>query len=577
MLAIDRFILRVGRRRRTLVTARHRPTRRASTCRTTRIRAALPAVCGIGIAAVSGWLVAGSDLPSIPAVFGQLAPATTESSAGGAPVRIDSTPSGAAVRVDGASRGTTPLDIQLEPGRYSLSLERPDSLTEQETIEVAQRGASVHVDLWQHQPEVVRVRPVYPGASLVDARFLNDGLLALTVGIPTQVGTSDPSTELWRLDPATGQLTQVNVPDLVARPTVLALAPDDDHVAYVVPGSSSTTTATGWSTTAESSVSSTAGASRPESVWVASLDGAQLPQHVFDLPSGVGPSLVSSSPERIVQLIWTPDESRLVAITRQPGPPLRARIFLINLADQLEPDAESQPDALALLPAEVLTNSVAVDPTGRWAALITHASVAPGGNDLLNACVLELTPGGGFRDLADLGTLDRAPTTAPFAWAPSTPSDPPRLVVVSPAPSSNPASNGLFGIFGALGPAPPPLGLFLVDVEASGLQESQPRRLGSVTGVVGPVWRSSSTLFGFARQGDGTFSLRSIDPSSGALGDPGVSLPASTGQGAGVAVRWDVVHGYALLLSRPSAAFASASAPLQAWLVSFAPNRNGKG
>ena len=114
-----------------------------------------------------------------------------------------------------------------------------------------------------------------------------------------------------------------------------------------------------------------------------------------------------------------------------------------------------------------------------------------------------------------------------------------------------------------------------IDVEASGLQEAQPRRVGSTTGVVGPVGRSDNALLGFARQDDGTLGLRSIDPTSGAVHDTGVRLAAGTGQGSGLAARWDTVHGYAALTTRATASTigttSGMSGALQAWLVSFAP------
>ena len=55
---------------------------------------------------------------------------------------------------------------------------------------------------------------------------------------------------------------------------------------------------------------------------------------------------------------------------------------------------------------------------------------------------------------------------------------------------------------------------------------------------------------------------------TGATHDLGVRLPASTGQGAGLAARWDTRHGYALLLAHPSNGGTGGTA-LQAWLVSF--------
>ena len=533
------------------------------------------ALCGIGIAAAAGWLVAGGSVPPVQPFLGQVDSAAADGLVGGAPVHLDSAPSGAMVRVDGRSRGQTPLATWLTPGQHTLSLDQPDSLAEQQSIDVADSGASVHMDLWQRRPQVVPVRPVYPGASLRDVAFLNDGQLMLSVGMPTQAAASIASTELWRMDPATGQLSRLKVPGLQIAPSVMAVAPDDDQLAYVVPGSSATTTASGWSTTSNNpSTGAAPQASRPESIWLAPLDGSQPPRHVFDLPLVAAPSLETGSPEHVVELLWTPDEKRLVVITRQPGPPLRARIFLVDVADAQ--DAPS--DALVLLPAEVLPGSEVIDPSGRWLALVTHAAMAPGGTDILNACTLELAPGGGFRDLADLGTLDRAPSVAPFAWVPASSTDPLRLVFVGPAPSVSSNNGGLFGIFGALRPAPPPMALFAVAVEASGLQEAQPRRLGSITGVVGPVWRSDNSLLGFARQDDGTLGLRSIDPTSGAVHDTGVRLPAGTGQGSGLAARWDTVHGYAALTTRATASTigttSGMSGALQAWLVSFAPNSN---
>jgi hypothetical protein len=129
VLVLNRFIATVGSRRRVLARESHRPTRRrAPTSRIERVRALLPAVSGIGIAAIAGWLLAGGRLPSEQMLLGQFEPLAEESSASGAPVRFDTTPSGASVGIDGTSRGKTPLDVHLEPGQHALSLEQSDSL-----------------------------------------------------------------------------------------------------------------------------------------------------------------------------------------------------------------------------------------------------------------------------------------------------------------------------------------------------------------------------------------------------------------------------------------------------------------
>jgi hypothetical protein len=85
---------------------------------------------------------------------------------------------------------------------------------------------------------------------------------------------------------------------------------------------------------------------------------------------------------------------------------------------------------------------------------------------------------------------------------------------------------GIFGLFGALRPSAPQSGLFIADLEASGPKDTQPRRLGMVINPFGAVWRSDGTLFGFARQDDGTPALRPIKLTSGGQ-TPVQGLPRS--------------------------------------------------
>ena len=571
MFALDRFIPVPGRR---LARSRRpgRPTRRHSSGRRRleHVRAVLPALCAIGTASAVGWMLAGGNLPSSEILFGQSQPTAVESSSG-TPVHIDSSPTGAQVHVDGANSGKSPLDVRLSPGQHTLSLQQPEALDDERTIQVAETGANVDIGLWRRRPDVVAVRPVYPGASLLDARFLNNGQVALLVGLPLRTGAASVSRELWRLDPATGQSARFGISGVNTSATTMVLAPDGDQVAYVTPGSSRAVTATGWPT-GGSAPMATPQASQPESVWVAALDGGgQPPRRIFELPP-VGRPATSADPEHVIDLVWTPDRSWLVAITRQTGPPARARVFLLNVAAPADADSQTANDELVLLPAEVLPGSLAPDPSGRWLGLVTHAAVAPGGNNLLNLCILQLQPGGIFRDVADLGSAATAPTAAPIAWPPAA-DVPDRLVFVGPAPAAASSGGGLFAIFSALRPSAPPSGLFMANLEASGLQDAQPRRLGPAINTFGPVWRSESALLGFARQDDGTLALRSIDPTSGAVRDLGVRLPTGTAQGVGVSARWDTRHGYALLLAHPSASGTSGASvgggPLQAWLVSF--------
>jgi len=270
-----------------------------------RVRAVLPAVCGIGIAAVGGWLVAGGGMPSVEPLFGDVAPAAAGSSAGGAPVHLDSTPSGAAVRINGASRGKTPLDIWLSPGHHVLSLQHPDAIDDEQVLQVADSGASVDIALWRRRPEVLPLRPVYPGAWLIDARFLDDGQVALLVATPARSGPAGAGRELWRLDPTTAQLTRVTLPGEGGPTSTIVLAPDGEQVAYVKPGDSSDLSASLWPKTG-SATARQQQELQAESVWLAPLDGSQQARRIFTLPSESGPA-APSAPERIVDLMWTPD------------------------------------------------------------------------------------------------------------------------------------------------------------------------------------------------------------------------------------------------------------------------------
>jgi hypothetical protein len=579
VLALNRFITVFGARRRTVAGAIHRPARRrAPRRRIERVRKLLPALCGIGIAAVVGWLVAGGSLPSAETFSVPFAPAAADRSAGGVRLHVESTPSDAAVRIDRTPRGKTPLDIWLAPGQHALGLQHPDALDDDLPIDIPDSGANVDVGLWRRRPDVLPVRPVYPGAVLVDARFLDDGQIVLLVDSPGRTGEAGSNRELWRLDLTTTRLTRVGLPLQSGPASTIVLAPSGVWAAYVVPGTTSDVSASLWPKSG--TLARSEAEVRPDSVWVAPVVGPQPPRHIFDLPPMRAGA--AGDPERIVDLVWTPDGSRLVAITRQTGPSTGARIFLVNAFAANAADADSQPtanqpvaDQLVLLPAEVLPGSTVPDPTGRWLALVARAATAPGGNSIL--CVLELQPGGTFRDVADLGSTGTGPL-APVAWpldAGSTGAN--RLVFVGPATVAASSGGGLFGIFGTLGAArtaAPPSGLFMADLRASRLEDAQPRRLGTAINNFALGWRSQTTLYSFAREDDGTLALHSVDPTSGAVHDLAVRLPAGTAQGVGgLSVRWDARHGNTLLLAHKadggSSGLAPSGGPLQGWLVSF--------
>ncbi|MBV9602309.1 MAG: PEGA domain-containing protein [Chloroflexi bacterium] len=529
----------------------------------------LPAVSTVGMVVLVGWILAEANPTFTQDLFGQ-SQLLAVSDIGGIPTRIDSSPTGAQVRIDGAALEKTPLEVSLSPGRHALKLQHPDTLDEEDTVQVSGTAASVDINLWRRHPDVVALRPVYPGAFFVDARFLNDGQVAIVVGLPVQPGAGNPNREVWLLDPHSGQMRKLDVPGQDFRASSMSVAPDDNRVAYVRMGSSPPFTGTGWSPGALANA--TTQMAEPDSVWLAS-PGSNLPSRkLFELPPADPPS-THGTPERIADLIWSPDESQLVAVTRQAGPSAHARVFLLNPSAPPGNDGTVAQELVAL-PAEVVPGSATIAPDGGWLALIAHAAATPNGSDLFSLCVLQLRAGGGFRDIAQLGSTTPAPVLAPVAWPPRGETGDNPILFAGPAPAASAATGGIFGIFGTLRPAPPPAGLFATHLEPSSVADVQPLRLGRAINNFGLVWRSETTLYAFAPEDDGRLALHSVDPATGVVTDLGVRVSAGSMQAsAGLSVRWDTHDGSALLLAHtqgPSLSTADpTSAPLQVYLVSF--------
>jgi hypothetical protein len=523
-------------------------------------------------AAVAAWILTGGYQTGLPAPLSDWLPLTAPIDTGvegSAPVQVESTPSGAEVRIDGIRRGHTPASLGLSPGSHVLTLRHPNAIGAARSIDVPAEGTDLTVSLWGRQPDILPLRPVYPGTNLVDARFVADGTVALSVSLPGGSLAAQPpfARELWQLDPVTGSLARLTLTDPAAgRAPLVALAPDGQKVAYLVQGSAGIS-ASLWPASGSTPVRGSA--SRPATVWLTTRDNGPPPRKLFELPHMVGTSATDT--EQLVDLVWSPDSAHLVAITRLAGNPARSRVFLIDAAGAPETSDLPAGVELLLLPAEIVPASANADPTGRWLAFLAHSTTTSSAANGLTLCVLELRPSGQFRDLADLGSDQRRPTTAPVAWT-TTSGDHPnsQLAFVKPVPGATPNAGGIFDLFGALRTPAPASGIFLVDLNASSVQAMQPRRLGKLTGVVAPVWRQDGALLSFVRQNDGALALRAID-SGGAVDEPGAPLPVGAIQGAGLAARWDTVHGRVLLLSRSTTATSNTAggAPLQASLVSY--------
>src|SRR5919205_2438825 len=271
--------------------------------------------------------------------------------------------------------------------------------------------------------------------------------------------------------------------------------------------------------------------------------------------------------ERLMDLAWAPDGHSLLVATQlgdsSTGGPSRSRLLLLDGQPRAQDATSPPPVELITLPAEVVPGSYSWAPDGHWVAFLVRASSAPGGKGLLSLVALDIGTGS-FRYLADLGRAGQ-PTdplpVAPVAWQPAEAEGAAqRLVYVAPVPgATSSGASGLFGLLSAAAPAEPPSGLFTATPAAPDLAPEERSQLGTTTGVLGPVWRGSgsgrtgASLLGLARTDQGgQLAVRGIDPASGRVQDPGVSLPAEVApRAAAVAVRWDAVDGRALVLARP--------------------------
>jgi PEGA domain len=521
--------------------------------------------------AVAGWVVSAGDMSRLPALLTNGRVQIDNAPADGVPVSIVSTPSGAAVEIDGVRRATTPAQLSLSPGSHTLGLRQPDSLDMFRLLNVSPQGAETSSNLWRRKPTVVAVRPVSPGATLANEQFEQEGGLDLSIRSGAATTEKGPSpSELWRLDPLTGSLTRMpGVSGSGDRTSVLALAPGGQTVAYAT--DATPTSPSRWSSIAAGS-SADQTAAMP-TVWIRSVGSAQGGRQVFAIDRRR--DAPKTNDEHITDLIWTPDGQRLVVITRTDSTPVRSRLTLVDLTVMNTPGGGAPESTdLMIVPAELLPNSAIPDPSGHWLAFLARATTTSNSSSGVTLCIVELRSGGSFRDIADVGSVQRLAAVAPLAWAPSDLSHASaRLAYVAPVPASAANSGvGPLDIFSALKPAAAPSGLFIVDMDSTAPSAGQPRRIGTMTGTAAPVWRDAATLLGFGRRDDGSLLLRSIDVASGVAHDTGAEFPPGTAQGTGLGARWDVAHGRALLVTRAGTGIPGTSpSDLQAWLVSFLP------
>jgi PEGA domain len=457
-----------------------------------------------------------------------------------APLRISSSPAGATVRLDGATSGRTPVNALVAPGPHSLVVHHKDGIDDTRNISIGPEGTDVDVVMWRRAPKVVPVWPVFPGANLIDARFLEDGSLTLLVGLPINTTAINPLAvrEVWRLDPSEGDASRLVLGGhSELRPPVLAVAPDGSKVAYVGP-------------MAGSAVRS-ATAVRSQAVWLSAPVEAKPPTLLY---------APVDRDSRITDLSWDPRGQRLIVVNQLAADPPRTQIVLLDTSATGTNGGET----LITMPATIVPGSESWDLQGRWLAFLSR-SKASGGATVASLGAIEARPAGSFRYIADLGSPQPISAAPGIAWDPV---DTGRVVFAGPTADAA-KSAGQLDLFASLRSVAKPLGLFVTSVAPSA--DTTPRRLGSTTGLSGPLWRSEGLgIIGVGRGDDSSLVFRSVDPSSGVARTLDVHLPSGTGRGSALAVRWDERHGRALMLTRGSASDTSASSPaLKAWLVDF--------
>jgi hypothetical protein len=542
-----------------------RPPRRQSRSKQRIVVAGLLLLCAT-MAGAAVWSAASGDFQAVGAPLLNWMPfvggSTYEPPSDGVPVHVATEPYGTELVVDGRRAGKSPALVAISPGVHLLTFRHPDALEATQTIRVASNPIDLTIPMWSRKPQVAPLRPNYPGASLLDARWLDDGqvILALSVGHPT-IGPA--ARELWRFDPTSGQMKRVFPPGGSA-PSILTLSPDGKWLAYV----SSTSSSALRQDNAVNTVTN-AGATS-QSVMITEQEGQTAPESVFEVAGG---SSGLTTSERISDIVWTPDSQHLIAITRVGDSPGRSRIILLDVAGAPDSAARrSSPVQLALLPAEIVPATVSVDPRSHWLAAIAHAANAPGGRDVVSLFAVELRPNGAVRDIADLGPSDRMPAAAPIAWAPGDAvGASARMLFAAPVAATANTNPGVLDLFSALRAAAPSSGLYVTDLGPTNLQDAQPRRVGTASNLIALLWRADGAVMALSRTSDG-LALRAVDLASGTIGDLGVQLPGGVGQGSGIAARWDEEHRRMLLINHPPTMFSSTwtSPPLEAWLVSFA-------
>ncbi|MDA8217795.1 MAG: PEGA domain-containing protein [Dehalococcoidales bacterium] len=397
------------------------------------------------------WAIAGTLMAASAASLLVFSTPPPEPEVGGARLQVNSVPEAATVAVDGQTRGRTPINLQLPPGEHHVTVRHERSLEATHHVRLeADQTVSIVAELWLRSPQVQRLRPPFPGASIVGADFLRDGRVALAVALPP-----GDERQLWLVD-STGGMRRLGPHSTRGS---LAVSPDGEQVAYFAASQRSGTS------------------TRLDELWVAGHD-SEPGERRYVLPA-------NAADERFVDLSWAPDGQHLLLASRQQlpggGQPTRLRWLSIQ---------GGEPEELVRLPSEIVPGSYNWSPDGERVAFLTQVG------RLNSLCVLGIRDAA-FHYLGDLSREDANPLPfAPLAWSPNGPG----LVHTAPVQDRPTGGGWLFGPKATNG-------LFAVD-------PARPvgQRLGQAEGQF-PVWRSDGSVLFFARSSGGSLLLRQIEPS----------------------------------------------------------------
>jgi hypothetical protein len=420
-------------------------------------------------------------------------------------------------------------------------LSHPSAVDDQRQLNIA-RDMHVNVAMFALRPEAMQLKPAYPGASINDATFLNDGRVALAMGPPAQAGDG-MLNEAWMFDPASGILSPFSA-RANPRAPIVVVSPDANHVAYAQP----------------LQADSTPGKRLAEVVVEGSNGATTAPVFALSPTHGIPTtgSVTNGEVEEVRDVEWAPDGRHLLVVLRligvASGPPAtsRSRILLVDAG--LAAGQQSPPTELLTLSADVVPGSYSWAPDRHWVAFLTKAKNGSGSTDFTALCALDVNAAGavaGFRYVADLARQSDPASLLPIADVAWSPAGDGRLLYTAPTPRftvSNPlglptTSGGDSGMFAAM-PAGP------------ALTAEEGHRLGLATGLFAPAWLdtgdAAERLIAVARSDKESKPLviQGVDAVSGATENLGIALRAGVGGAAAVGARWDVRHGRLLLVAR---------------------------